>query len=707
MVQLRSKKRTSTLDIPARFGSDRNKDQLQPTFAEKESHVLMLRCKDQTNSGSKSVYDLPSCSSDDSNYVCVERSDLEEKHSQCRKAVLNLKNVKDTPDKSPKSPHLKRSRRESGGPLMLSEALQLAFPSEEAKSAEDQRNIADDDASLEKSLKSDTTMNNGGQVKYIRTDTQLKDTASALTTLNTVSKSSRSLSNVPGNETLDTTVPLTSPRSSMENHNAKNNSKEEPISEKQLCNRTNKLAVSRSSSTPKRPLTPKTARENATPKRQRSLRDLSFLPAVLAASPVSASSGLMPEVKLRNVRFCNDSANEVHIIPAVNTTLPFAEQMAKEQEAETQEQRSHDFRKAVLGEDLEDENIIPKCRKIVIGQRYIAIDRFVRKDGCRYHFLTHAHVDHIVNLNKSWKSPIYCSEMTAKILPIVLGTKAPSSKVLRPLKVGESHVIEPNLLVTVLDSHHCVGSVMFLFEGASIPGGSVLCTGDFRADSGMLARFDDDPSFKKLTEVTSISKIYLDNTYLEYSKPTFPERTESEKMLISEMEKLHDCSILIPVFKLGREDILEKLSHHFSEPITTSSERLAIRKVYGLKQGEFTDGADTSARIRTSPRQAKSVFAALKKMTPPAVVVDISLRGEYTEILKENLITVPYSDHSSCEEIRAFLSRLRFGEIIPTCAHMDAGVAEELMKLSREPRMWTRDQLNWAKRKRSLRLLQE
>ncbi|ETN75433.1 hypothetical protein NECAME_12390 [Necator americanus] len=426
----------------------------------------------------------------------------------------------------------------------------------------------------------------------------------------------------------------------MENHNAKNNSKEEPISEKQLCNRTNKLAVSRSSSTPKRPLTPKTARENATPKRQRSLRDLSFLPAVLAASPVSASSGLMPEVKLRNVRFCNDSANEVHIIPAVNTTLPFAEQMAKEQEAETQEQRSHDFRKAVLGEDLEDENIIPKCRKIVIGQRYIAIDRFV--------------------------------------------TKAPSSKVLRPLKVGESHVIEPNLLVTVLDSHHCVGSVMFLFEGASIPGGSVLCTGDFRADSGMLARFDDDPSFKKLTE-TSISKIYLDNTYLEYSKPTFPERTESEKMLISEMEKLHDCSILIPVFKLGREDILEKLSHHFSEPITTSSERLAIRKVYGLKQGEFTDGADTSARIRTSPRQAKSVFAALKKMTPPAVVVDISLRGEYTEILKENLITVPYSDHSSCEEIRAFLSRLRFGEIIPTCAHMDAGVAEELMKLSREP----------------------
>ncbi|KAL6740787.1 hypothetical protein Aduo_014107 [Ancylostoma duodenale] len=383
----------------------------------------------------------------------------------------------------------------------------------------------------------------------------------------------------------------------------------------------------------------------------------------------------------RNVRFCNESSNEVRIIPAVKTTLPFAEQMAKERQAEAEEVQRLQFVEATSAEDAGEGNIIPKCGKIVIGRQYISIDRFVRSDNCKYHFLTHAHVDHIGNLNKSWKSPIYCSELTAKILPVVMGKRAPSSTFVRPLKVGESHMIEPNLLVTVLDAHHCLGSVMFLFEGASIPGGSVLCTGDFRADSEMLARFENDPSFMKLAE-TSISKIYIDNTYLEHREATFPERGESAKMLLSEMDKLHYCSVLFPVFKLGREEMLEKVSEHLSEPISTSSQRLAIRKVCGLKRGEFCDEMDATARIRTSLRGAKNVFAALKKMPDPAVVIDISLRGEYSEVLKENLVAIPYSDHSSREEIFAFLSRLQFGEVVPISASMELSTAEELMKLS-------------------------
>ncbi|EYC09598.1 hypothetical protein Y032_0059g2955 [Ancylostoma ceylanicum] len=395
-----------------------------------------------------------------------------------------------------------------------------------------------------------------------------------------------------------------------------------------------------------------------------------------APNTPSSSSG-----RPRNVRFCNENANEVRIIPSVKTTLPFAEQMAKERQAEAEEAQRLQLEEETSAEDFVEGNTIPKCGKIVIGRQYISIDRFVRSDNCKYHFLTHAHVDHIGNLNKSWKSPIYCSELTAKILPIIMGKKAPSSTFLRPLKVGESHMIEPNLFVTVLDAHHCLGSVMFLFEGASIPGGSVLCTGDFRADSEMLARFENDPSFMKLAEV-SISKIYLDNTYLDYREANFPEREESAKMLLSKMEGLHDCSVLFPVFKLGREEMLEKVSEHLSEPISTSSQRLAIRKVCGSKRGEFYD-EDTTARIRTSLRGAKNVFAALKKMPEPAVTIDISLRGEYSEILKDNLVTIPYSDHSSREEIFAFLSRLRFGEVVPTSAPMELSTAEELMKLSK------------------------
>ncbi|KAK5985237.1 DRMBL domain-containing protein [Trichostrongylus colubriformis] len=385
----------------------------------------------------------------------------------------------------------------------------------------------------------------------------------------------------------------------------------------------------------------------------------------------------------RSVRFGNDSLNAVHIIPSVPTTLPFAEQMAREREAESLEASIHQATSEGGEEADQAENVVPKCGKIIIGQRYIAIDRFVRKDECKYHFLTHAHVDHFVNLNKSWKTPIYCSELTAKILPLMMGNRVMATRLLRPLKVGETHTIEPNLHVTVLDANHCLGSVMFLFEGASIPGGAVLCTGDFRADNRLLSRFDSDPSFKKLS-ATYISKIYLDNTHLDHSEEFFPDRNEAEKILMTEMEQLRECSILIPVFKLGREEILERLSQSFSEIIATSAHRLQVRKVCGLKGGEFSEESDYNARIRTSQRHPKQVINALKKMPDPKVVIDLSVRNDYKDIIKEKLITVPYSDHSSRKEIYEFLSRLRFGELIPTSAPMDAATTQEMMKLSRE-----------------------
>ncbi|KAK6061328.1 hypothetical protein COOONC_01003 [Cooperia oncophora] len=74
----------------------------------------------------------------------------------------------------------------------------------------------------------------------------------------------------------------------------------------------------------------------------------------------------------------------------------------------------------------------------------------------------------------------------------------------------------------------------------------------------------------------------------------------------------------------------------------------------------------------------------LKKMQNPKAVIDLSVRGEYEGIVKEKLISIPYSDHSSRKEIAAFLSRLRFGELIPISDSMDSSTMVDLMKLSRE-----------------------
>lgn len=44
---------------------------------------------------------------------------------------------------------------------------------------------------------------------------------------------------------------------------------------------------------------------------------------------------------------------------------------------------------------------------------------------------------------------------------------------IRPLEVGQSHVVD-EVTVTLIDSNHCPGSVMFLFEGTF---GTILYTG--------------------------------------------------------------------------------------------------------------------------------------------------------------------------------------------------------------------------------------
>ena len=44
---------------------------------------------------------------------------------------------------------------------------------------------------------------------------------------------------------------------------------------------------------------------------------------------------------------------------------------------------------------------------------------------------------------------------------------------IRPLEVGQSHVVG-DVTVTLIDSNHCPGSVMFLFEGTF---GTILYTG--------------------------------------------------------------------------------------------------------------------------------------------------------------------------------------------------------------------------------------
>ncbi|XP_030321389.1 5' exonuclease Apollo isoform X2 [Calypte anna] len=137
----------------------------------------------------------------------------------------------------------------------------------------------------------------------------------------------------------------------------------------------------------------------------------------------------------------------------------------------------------------------------VIPGTPIAVDCWSvrRASGARLFFLSHLHSDHTAGLTSTWSRPLYCSPLTARLLPRHL--QVPSHWI-RPLEVGQSHVLGEEVTVTLLDSNHCPGSVMFLFEGAF---GTILYTGDFRYTSAMQGEL--------ALRGRHIDCLYLDNTH--------------------------------------------------------------------------------------------------------------------------------------------------------------------------------------------------
>ncbi|KAF5187654.1 5' exonuclease Apollo [Thalictrum thalictroides] len=99
-------------------------------------------------------------------------------------------------------------------------------------------------------------------------------------------------------------------------------------------------------------------------------------------------------------------------------------------------------------------------------------------DRKRHHFLTHAHKDHSVGISTYSSYPIYSTQITKTL--ILQQFPQLDSSLFVGIEVGETVVIDDldgTFSVTAFDANHCIGAVMFLFEGNF---GHLLHTGDCR-----------------------------------------------------------------------------------------------------------------------------------------------------------------------------------------------------------------------------------
>ncbi|XP_034552082.1 5' exonuclease Apollo [Notolabrus celidotus] len=297
------------------------------------------------------------------------------------------------------------------------------------------------------------------------------------------------------------------------------------------------------------------------------------------------------------------------------------------------------------------------CNGKAIPHTPLAVDFWqVRKcPGTRLFFLSHMHSDHTVGLSSTWTDRvIYCSPTTATLLRLKLQVK---EQWIHPLEVGEPHLLplddisKERLTVTLIDANHCPGSVMFLFEGYF---GSILYTGDFRYTPSMLR----EPC---LRTNTTIDILYLDNTNCDPNR-TLPTRQRATQQIKEIIRSHPNHNVVIGLYTLGKESLLLELAMEFKTWIEVSFERMETLKALELPD-VFTTGIG-AGRIRVVDQSA-IVSAAVQQWNKEQPTLAIIPTSRVLVSCHPNIHVVPYSDHSSYQELEDFVSALKPTSIVP------------------------------------------
>ncbi|KAG8589548.1 hypothetical protein GDO81_006433 [Engystomops pustulosus] len=285
----------------------------------------------------------------------------------------------------------------------------------------------------------------------------------------------------------------------------------------------------------------------------------------------------------------------------------------------------------------------------------IAVDFWqIRKcSHIRLFFLSHMHSDHTMGLSSTWKNPLYCSPVTARILKHKLQVK---NKLINPLEVGVCHMLPlddcgiETVAVTLIDANHCPGSVMFLFEGYF---GTILYTGDFRYHSSMLSY----PPLRNL----KVDVLYLDNTNCdpEQRLPSRQEATEQIKELI-ERHPHHD--VMIGLYSIGKESLLVDLAKTFKSWIVVSPQRLELLSLLEIEDVFSSTHGDGRICVVEQPEVNYHNMVKWNSEHPTIAILPTSRK---VKVWHKDIHVVPYSDHSSYEELIDFVSQLKPSSIIP------------------------------------------
>ncbi|XP_071776022.2 5' exonuclease Apollo [Centroberyx gerrardi] len=307
----------------------------------------------------------------------------------------------------------------------------------------------------------------------------------------------------------------------------------------------------------------------------------------------------------------------------------------------------------------------------VIPHTPLAVDFWqVRKcPGTRLFFLSHMHSDHTVGLTSTWSNrPIYCSPVSATLLRLKLQVK---EQWIHPLELDEPYMLplddigKERMTVTLMDANHCPGAVMFLFQGYF---GSILYTGDFRYTPSMLR----EPC---LRTNTTIDVLYLDNTNCDPTR-TLPSRQRAIQQIKEIIRSHPNHNVVIGLYTLGKESLLLELAMEFKTWIEVSFERMETLRALELPDVFTTERG--AGRIR-AVEQSEIRSAAMQQWNEEQPTLAILPTSRPLVSFHPNLHVVPYSDHSSYQELEDFVSALKPTSLVPIVGKCVPGTFSTLL----------------------------
>jgi len=307
------------------------------------------------------------------------------------------------------------------------------------------------------------------------------------------------------------------------------------------------------------------------------------------------------------------------------------------------------------------------------------------------YFLTHFHADHYGGIAKRWDAGIiYCSLETANLVHQKLGV---DRKYLHPLGLMTPTIVESKgrpVTVTLMDANHCPGAVMFLFE---VGKRRILHVGDFRWNRELMTSYAPLHAFSTLQY--RLDDLFLDTTYCN-EKYTLPTQAEAIRATVEVAEKEWQQSkargrntlFLFGAYTIGKERIYLSVAERLKckvyvdnarykilsalnwprdrmKLLTTNKEEsnlwvVPLGHINFKKIPSYLGGSDKVFSKKKYDRVVGFRPTGWSMSSRSSGIVNSQTRGSFT------VHGVPYSEHSSFNELVDCLDCLKPKRIIPT-----------------------------------------